>query len=70
MAYPYPYSGPIAPYNNLPIMPQYYAPSQFFISTVTRGQNTTVTTTVSHNYVVGQTVRLIIPPQLPLVDAR
>jgi len=61
MAFPYPYRGPIALYNNLPINANYYQPSQFFISTVTLGNPTVVTTTVSHNYVVGQLVRLIIP---------
>lgn len=54
--------GPLAPERNPPINPQYYAPSQFFISTVTLGISTTVTTTVNHNYYVGQQVRLIIPP--------
>ncbi len=54
-------SGPIAPYNNPPINPQYYEPSQFFIAAITLGQLTTVTTTVNHNYVVDQQCRLLIP---------
>lgn len=54
--------GPIAPYSNVPINAQFYQPSQFFISNVTLGTSTTVTTTVNHNYVVAQEVRLIIPP--------
>lgn len=54
-------SGPIAPYSNVAINPQYYQPSQFFISTISLGLQTTVTTTVNHNYVVGQLVRLLIP---------
>jgi len=37
MTFPYPYTGPIALYNNLPIEPQYYQPSQFFISDITLG---------------------------------
>jgi len=62
MAFPYPYVGPIAPYNNLPIEPQNYQPRLFFISAIALGQLTTVTTTVDHDYVVGQQCRLIIPP--------
>jgi len=56
-------TGPIALYNNLPINAQYYQPSQFFISGITLGSTTTVTTTVNHNYVLGQLCRLIIPQQ-------
>jgi hypothetical protein len=62
MAFPYPYSGPIALLNNLPIEPQYYAPRSYFISAVTLGVTTTVTTSVAHDYVIGQLCRLIIPP--------
>lgn len=62
MAYPYPYPGPIAPLNNLPIEPQNYQPSRFVISAVDLGQTTMVTTSVTHNYVIGQECRLIIPP--------
>jgi hypothetical protein len=56
-----PIVGPIAPYNNPPIEPQFYQPSQFIISAVTLGQTTTITTTVNHNYVIGQLVRLLFP---------
>lgn len=55
-------TGPIAPESNPPINPQYYLPSVFFISTVTLGQSTTVTTTQNHNFVVTQLCRLLIPP--------
>lgn len=54
-------SNPVAYLNNLPINSDYYQPSQFFISAVTLGQTTTVTTSVNNNYVVGQQVRLLIP---------
>lgn len=54
-------TGPIAPYQNLPIQPQNYQPRWFFIENVTRGVTTLVTTTVNHDYVIGQLVRLIIP---------
>jgi hypothetical protein len=56
-----PFPGPTPPYNNPPINPQYYQPSQFFISDITLGQTTLVTTTVDHNYVIGQLIRLLIP---------
>jgi hypothetical protein len=53
--------GPIAPESNPPINPQYYKPSLFDISAISLGQTTTVTTSVNHNYVIGQVVRLLIP---------
>jgi hypothetical protein len=62
MATPYPYPGPVALFNNLPIEIQFYQPSQFTISNVTLGTTTIVTTSVNNNYVVGQLVRLLIPP--------
>jgi hypothetical protein len=55
--------GPIAPYNNPPINPQYFQPSVFIISAISLGSLTTVTTTVNNNYVVGQLCRLLIPDQ-------
>ncbi len=61
MVFPYPYPGPIALYNNVPIEPQFYQPSRFVISAIGLGQTTTITTTVDHNYVIGQEVRLLIP---------
>lgn len=56
-------SGPIAPENNPAIMPQFFNPSQYFISSITLGVQTVITTTVNNNYVLGQQVRLLIPPQ-------
>ncbi len=56
-----PISGPIPPYNNPPIEPQFYIPSRFVISGVTLGATTIVTTTLDNNYVIGQEVRLLIP---------
>lgn len=61
MVFPYPYVGPIAPYNNVPIAPQNYQPSRFLISAIGLGKTTTITTTADMNYVVGQSVRLLIP---------
>jgi len=46
----------------LPIEAQYYKPSRFVISAITLGVNTLITTTVDTNYLVGQVVRLVIPP--------
>lgn len=54
--------GPIAPENNPPINPQYYQPSVFFITAISLGTTTIITTSVDHNYVIGQNVRLLIPP--------
>lgn len=55
-------SYPIPAYANVPIEPQYYQPRRFFIDDITLGFTTTVTTTEDHDYVIGQQVRLIIPP--------
>ena len=52
--------GPIAPENNPPINPQYYLPSAFNIASIVNGQTTLLTTTINHNYVVGQLVRTVI----------
>jgi hypothetical protein len=54
-------SYPIPAYSNVPIEPQFYQPSQFFISAIALGKTTVITTTTNVNYVVGQLVRLIIP---------
>jgi hypothetical protein len=56
-----PFPGPTAPESNPPINPQYYQPSLFYISAISEGTVTTVTTSVNHNYVIGQLVRLLIP---------
>jgi len=53
--------GPIPPYSNVPINAQYFQPSVFVISAIGLGITTTITTTVNHNYVVGQEIRLNIP---------
>ncbi len=55
-------SYPIPPYQNVPIHAEYYQPSFYFISGIVLGSNTLVTTSVNHNYVIGQQVRLVIPP--------
>lgn len=54
-------SYPTPPYSNVSIEPQFYKPSRFVISNVSLGPTTIVTTSIDHNYVIGQQVRLIIP---------
>jgi hypothetical protein len=54
-------SYPIPLYANVPIQSNYYKPSKFFISNITLGQTTVVTTSKAHNYVIGQEVRVLIP---------
>lgn len=55
--------GPIPPYSNVPIEAQFYQPSRFVISNVTLGVTTIVTATSNMNFVIGQLIRLLIPPQ-------
>lgn len=55
------FPGPVPPETNPPINPQYYQPKVYFISAITLGATTTVTTSVDHDYVIGQNVRLLIP---------
>lgn len=55
-------SYPIPAYSNVPIQPQNFQPRRFQISAITRGLTTVVTTTADMDYVIGQLVRLIIPP--------
>jgi hypothetical protein len=54
-------NGPIPPYNNPNIEPQNFEPSRFVISSMTLGYTTLITTSVNHNYVIGNLCRLLIP---------
>lgn len=56
-------TGPIPPFNNPAIQPQFYEPSRFQISNIVLGDTTLVTTTENVDYVIGQQVRILIPPQ-------
>lgn len=56
-----PFPGPVPPYNNPPINPQYYEPRVFDIEDVQLGSFTNVFTVMNHDYVIGQEVRLLIP---------
>lgn len=55
--------GPIAPYSNVPINAQFYQPSRFEITDIEKGRTTLVTTSVENNYVIGQQVRITLPPE-------
>ncbi len=55
-------SYPIPLYQNVPIQAGFYQPSQFFILDITLGQTTIVTASTNMNYVIGQEIRLLIPP--------
>lgn len=55
-------SYPTPIFQNLPIQAQFYKPSRYQISDISTGLTTLVTTTEDHNYVIGQEVRLVIPP--------
>lgn len=54
-------SYPTPPYSNPAIQPQFYQPQVFDISAIDLGYQTIITTSVSHDYVIGQLVRLLIP---------
>ena len=54
-------TGPIPPFSNPVIEPQFYSPSRLTITAIALGINTTVTTITNHEYVIGQEIRLIIP---------
>ena len=57
------YFGPPNPgYYNLPINAEYFQPSRFVISNVSLGVTTVITTSVPHNYVIGQLIRLLFQP--------
>lgn len=57
--------GPLAPERNPPITPEYYSPNIATLSTITPISrfSTRIVTTADNEFVVGQTVRFIIPPQ-------
>ncbi len=61
MKFTFPPSGPVPPESNPPIEPQFYQPSRFDISNISLGFTTLVTTSIDHNYVIGQLVRLLVP---------
>jgi len=50
------------------LYPFLYPPQDNFISAVTTGSTTTVTTTMYHNFVVGQEIAFRIPPQWGIIQ--
>jgi len=54
-------SYPVPLYQNMPIHIEYYKPQVFIISSIQLGFRTIVTTTIDHDYEIGQLVRLLIP---------
>jgi hypothetical protein len=61
------FNPPKPAYANPPIQPQYYVPDAFTIVGISLGVTTTVTMSptfygANNNYVIGQLVRLLIPP--------
>jgi len=54
-------SYPIPAYQNTVPEPEFYIPSRFVIEDIDLGLTTIVTTTLDHNYVIGQECRLLIP---------
>lgn len=61
-------SYPIPVYQNVPIHAEYYQPSVFVIARIFRGVTTLVETTLATNFVVGQEIRLLIPPQFGSIE--
>lgn len=54
-------SGPVPPFQNLPIQANWYKPNAFIIDDIVLGRLTLVQTVIDHNYVIGQAIRLHIP---------
>lgn len=56
-----PFPGPTPPYQNLPIQPENFKPRFHYITNITLGRETIVTTATDMDFTIGQLVRLIIP---------
>ncbi len=61
-------SYPIPAYQNVPIRSEYYQPSVFTIIRILRGVTTLVETSVETNFVIGQEIRLLIPPDFGSIE--
>jgi len=61
-------SYPIPLFQNLPIQAQFYQPSRFVIAAIDIGPTTKITTSLDHNYVIGQQVRLLIPANCGIAE--
>lgn len=64
----FPIRGPIAPESNPPIVPEYFRPDVYFITGITQGLMTTITTNVANQYVIGQQVRFVIPNMYRMIQ--
>lgn len=60
--------GPLAPERNPPIVPEYFRPGVYYITAITQGFSTTITTNVAHQYVIGQLVRFTIPNMYRMIQ--
>ena len=56
-------SYPVPPYANVPIHAEFYQPRQFFITDIILGPTTLIQTALDMDYVIGQEIRLLIPPK-------
>ena len=61
-------SYPIPLYQNLPIEITFYKPRRFVISNIILGETTSVITTQDNDFVIGQEVRLLIPPSFGTIE--
>ena len=61
-------SYPIPVFQNVPIHSEYYQPNVFVIASIQRGVTTLVRTTIATNFVVGQEIRLLIPPTFGSIE--
>jgi hypothetical protein len=59
-------SGPIPDYNNPPITPEYYSPNLSVLQTITPVNTfkTVIVTVFPNEFVVGQLVRFVLPPNV------
>lgn len=64
----FPIHGPVSAENNPPIVPQYYRPGVYYITAITRGRETIITTNKANQYVVGQQVRFVIPDTYRMIE--
>lgn len=55
-------SFPTPAFQNVPIHPEFYEPMVYPISAITLGNTTTVTTSFVNDFVLGQQVRFVMPP--------
>lgn len=62
------FNAPHALESNPPIVPQYYRPGAYYITGISQGSTTTITTNVDNQYIVGQQVRFVVPNTYSMVQ--